>query len=361
MSREISRVQCGYFPTQDRIVAALSKLIQPAAAGPVSVLDACCGTGEAIARLKANWNAAHVRTLGIELDKDRAAAAEKNLDEALWSAIEDAHPSAGVSLLFFNPPYDEVRGSGRLEAQLLDVVKEWTRKDGLLVLIVPASVLQEEYGDLPYLLTQWYETLATYDYPLPERKDFGQCVYIGQRREQQLRSYDAPAFPKMPWPELPLDAPKPLFTAPKSANVTLRRVEVPDAVLLDSLSRSPLKHALLQDALAPEPPLARPPLPLRSGHVALLLAGGMCDSVIEDKEHGKFMVKGSLNVSNRKMRTEDKLDSDGTKIAEVDVYRTRYELNVKALKADGTVEAYTSEPEPELIPVDGGEEEDEDA
>jgi hypothetical protein len=96
---------------------------------------------------------------------------------------------------------------------------------------------------------------------------------------------------------------------------------------------------LLRDALAPDPQLSRPPLPLRAGHVALLLAGGLCDSVIDDPVHGRFMVKGSLKTSVKKIRTDEKGERS------IDVYRTRYALNVRVLRENGTLENYTSEPE----------------
>jgi SAM-dependent methyltransferase len=344
MARELSRLAQGFFPTQPRIVAAIAKLIQPAADGNVTVLDAGCGTGAAIRALKDAWNKpVNVKLFGIESDKDRADAAEKVLDEVLWSNIEDASPSAGVSLLFFNPPYDQVRGQGRLELELFKRVKDWpVRKTGLLVLIVPKSIITEDYSSLAMELEKHYD-VQPFNYPEPEAQEFGQCVLIGTRRVKDEKVWNTPAWAGMDWPTLPLNSKHPQFTAKPSAGVTLRRIELSDEVIVDALSRSPLKHTLLHEALAPEPPLARPPLPLRSGHIALMLAGGLCDTMVDDPTHGKFMVKGTLNVGQRKIRTDEKLDSNGEVCAMVDVYRTRYELAVKALRADGTVEAYTSE------------------
>jgi hypothetical protein len=43
---------------------------------------------------------------------------------ALWSAIEDATVDQPVSLFWFNPPYDRIRGAGRTEVTLFNRVKD---------------------------------------------------------------------------------------------------------------------------------------------------------------------------------------------------------------------------------------------
>ena len=347
MARELSRLKCGHFRTQPRIIQALATLIRPATEGMVSLLDCCCGTGNALTELKRTWKAPNVKTFGIEVDKGRAEAAEHNLDEVIWSAIEASRPSAGVSMMLANLPYDSVRGQGRMELELFKRVSDWpVRKTGLLVLIVPKAIITEEYSSLAMELEKRYE-VQPFSYPDPEAQEFGQCVLLGVRRVKDVPAWNTPAWASMDWPTLPLDSPHPRFTAKPSAGVTLRRIELSDELVLDALSRSPLTHALLRDALAPEKPLARPPLQLRAGHIALLLAGGL-EQEVNDPVHGRFLVKGSLHVGQRKIRTDTKENSDGEKIAEVDVYRTTYTLAVKALRdKTGDVEAYTSE-EPEL-------------
>jgi SAM-dependent methyltransferase len=353
MAREMSRIQLGHFRTQPRIIQALSKLIRPAAEGNISVLDCCCGTGEAVAELKQAWGSpANVKTYGIEVDKGRAEQAEKNLDEVLWGAIEDSHPSANTSLCYANLPYDVVRGEGRLELILFDKIKDWTmRKKGILVLILPKAVLIERWSELAMAIERHY-TVDPFDYPEPEAQDYGQAVLVCRRREKENTSYDTPGWTTTIWPTLPLAAEKPKYVLQPSAGVTLRRIEVSDEVLLAAVERSPLRFAMLRQSLAAEPPLARPPLALRSGHLALLLASGMTTE-LSDPEHGKALIKGTLHRFKRKIKTEDREDSDGNIVAQVDYFRDTYELRVKALRdGTGAVETYTSEEElapPELV------------
>src|ERR1043165_2009072 len=133
--REVARVQQGFFPTQDRIVRAVAKLFKLRTChGSIVVLDAGCGCGKAVHDLRNHWLAPsptlNLALLGIESDKSRFEQAAKLLPSgdgggsALWSEIENAAVDA-VSLLFFNPPYDRIRGAGRTELTLFNRVKEW--------------------------------------------------------------------------------------------------------------------------------------------------------------------------------------------------------------------------------------------
>jgi hypothetical protein len=228
-----------------------------------------------------------------------------------------------------------------METKLFEIVKDWPmRKKGLLVLIVPEQCLKERWSPLAVAVHRNYEVLAAFRYPMPERQEFGQSVVIGVRREKESKDWDMP-WQNLQWPELPLDAPTPRWTLAPSAGVQLRRSEVSNEILLDAVSRSPLRHALILEALQPEPPLPRPPLPLRAGHNALLLAAGV-EVEIDDPKHGKFLVKGSLDRASRKVRTEQKCDDEGNPEAEVDFYRTQYTLKVRALREAGTIESFTS-------------------
>ena len=74
--REIARVAQGYFPTQPRIVAAISRLVAPPPHGTVTVLDAGCGCGDAIDELRNAWKSCartdtNIKLYGIESDRER--------------------------------------------------------------------------------------------------------------------------------------------------------------------------------------------------------------------------------------------------------------------------------------------------
>lgn len=364
MARELSRIQQGFFRTQDRVVQTLAKLLTLNwnGAGKISIVDAGCGEGKALADLKDAWRQADpkiddkLQLLGIESDKRRVQTAADKLDAALWASIEDAHPSAPVSLLWFNPPYDRIRGGGRLELELFNRVKGWPAPGtGLLIFIAPDYVLRDQENFLPETIDSEYDVLKVFRYPEPEYDDFKQAVLIGRRRAKPVKRNAWSDFPKWAtesWPILP-DAPKTQYHLHPTPAVTLKRAEVGAEIMLDVISRSSLRHALLRDASAPEPPIARPLLPLRHGHLALALAGGLCDGIIEE-DGVRFLIKGTLQTTTTKRGTKEKLNADGEVVAMVDIYRTNHEMFVRCLREDGSLETYSSaEPEVAEATVDG--------
>ncbi len=289
--REIARVQQGFFPTQDRIVHTVANLFKfpPTQSGPIVILDAGCGTGQGIHDLREAWLAQRsdlkATLLGIESDKSRYEKAANLLPSGvgggtvLWSAIEDTAVDHPVSLLYFNPPYDRIRGVSRTELTLFNRVKEWpTKSTGILCMIVPDYVLSDPDVGLATAVEREFEIVGLWRYPEPKYADFKQCVLLARRRDKALNKtrLTFPRWAATPdaWPVLH-DSMTPVATIFPVAKIpTLRRARLGNDVILDLISRSPLRAGLLREAAAPAPPIGRPLLPLKAGHLALVLAGG---------------------------------------------------------------------------------------
>jgi len=364
--REVGRIQCGYFPTPDRVVEWIAKMLTPEVGDwVVTVVDAGCGTGKAIADLRGHWlkdyPTLNCKLLGVELDKGRAEEADKTFKETggecLWSAIEDAclgtdafmADNFGCSLLFFNPPYDRVRGYGRTGMDLLRNVVEWPmRNDGHIVLIVPDYVLEDPDTGVGQAIERNYTILRRMRFPDPEYEVFKQCVVIARRRGRALNSNLVPhptwAEGKEKWPAMDdKGSPKEIKIAAVEHAVRMKRMKLGIDVVRDFVDNSPLRGQLLMDAIADAPRVGRPPLGLSSGHLALALAGGLCDGIIENGPTDRFLVKGSLKTCIKKHGTKNKTNIEGEVTQEIDLYRTKYSMNVRCLRSDGSIEEFTSD------------------
>jgi hypothetical protein len=356
--REIARVQQGYFPTQNRIVRAVTSLLK-LPTNPVShivVLDAGCGTGAAIRDLRNAWLSQspnlNISLLGIESDKHRQEqaaalfASGKGGGVALWAGIEDTTIDQPVSLLWFNPPYDRIRGAGRTEVALFNRVKDWpARSSGLVLMIVPDYVLADANVGLAVAVERDYELLGLWRYPEPEYQHFKQCILLARSRGKALNKtlITFPRWATEPsnWPILRDDMKPVAALVPVYKAVTLRRIRLGNEVIVDAVYRSPLRSGMLREAAAPAPPIGRPLLPLKHGHLALALAGGLCDGIIES-QGSRFLIKGTLKSAVRRVSTKPQVDDSGNTVAEIDTYRTRYEMNVRCLRSDGSIENYSS-------------------
>jgi hypothetical protein len=222
-------------------------------------------------------------------------------------------------------------------------------------MIVPDHVLADADVSLAVAVERDYELLGLWRYPEPEYSQFKQCVLLVRRRDKGLNKtrLTFPRWASEPtkWPML-RDDKKPVATLhPVTKVPTLRRTRLGNEIILDTLSRSPLRGGLLREAAAPAPPIGRPLLPLKAGHLALALAGGLCDGIIESGGN-RFLIKGTLSSAIRRVSTKPQVDDGGTTVAEIDTYRTRYEMNVRCLRNDGSIENYTSA-EPETKELEG--------
>lgn len=362
--REIARVAQGYFKTQPRIVEAIANLFEVPSTGMFTVLDPGCGCATAINALRSAWNArapqTDIKLYGIESDKGRAESAQRLVGkngDVLWSAIEDASISAPASVLFFNPPYDRIRQGGRLELLLYQKVREWAARSSHIVLIVPDYILADMKHGLAGAVERDYKLVALYRYPEPEYSEFKQCVLIGTRRDRALNrnKVDFPVWARTPsqWPILPLAGKRVARLEPASEAIELSRSNLSKELILECLTKSPLRSSLLREAMAPAPRVERPLLPLRDGHLALALAGGLCDGIITDEDTGlHFLIKGSLESKVCKVAVKKLFNFKGEHDRNKEVHRTRYCMNVRCLRTDGSIEDYSSEKPEETIPVE---------
>ena len=305
--RLAAQAKGGFYPTPIRVIELILQLISPQRASlgrgsapqTLRLLDPCCGTGEALslaARALKRRTSLDVETFGVELHQERSAVAQQTLDQTLAADIfRCSIANRAFSLLWLNPPYDYDSEDQRTEHAFLTQCSRYLAPDGLLVFIVPRKRLRVSAR---YLASN-YSRLSCWAFPEPEREAFDQVVVIGERKHD--------AFPDtctegqiLRWAEGELAS----LDEVRYSEFSLR-AETAGDVLFTTRTVDPLTAATearrsglwqspqITDALWPqEDARARPLMPLRRGHLAMLVAAGFLDNLELESGDSRILVKG---------------------------------------------------------------------
>ncbi len=198
-------VKNGYFPTDDATLATiLSRIDIPdvikstgAAAdalNPLRILDPCCGEGAALVVLAEHlqMKGAVVNAYGIEFDLERAwhAKSQSRMTQVAHADVNDVVVSSrSVGCMFLNPPYGDLlsdraetgdvkhfkAGRARLEKMFFDRSMGCLQFGGLLVLIVPFHVIDEDFA---VKIARNFDDVTWY---LAPEQQYKQAVLMGRR------------------------------------------------------------------------------------------------------------------------------------------------------------------------------------
>ena len=327
----------GYYPTPDRVTDLIAGLIY-APEGRYSnrgellrVLDPCCGGGDAVARLAERLdkpNALPIETYGVELHRDRAQEAEKLLDRTLaCDLFQTSIANGAFGLLYLNPPYDWDAEDKRVEHAFLTHCTRYLTEHGVLVFIVPRARLAVSAR---YLSTH-YTRMQCWTFPDPEREVFDQVVLMGYRKadptpdayvESLVREW-AEGKPgplrSRPYPEF---TPK---TTPSGDVLFATRSVDPVAAAVEARRSGLWASTEITDTLWPaRDNRTRPLMPLRKGHMAMLVAAGFLDNLTLEADGRRILVKG--RTSKEMTLVEDSPQKE--------VHRERLKTTVVALDLD---------------------------
>jgi tRNA1(Val) A37 N6-methylase TrmN6 len=331
-------MKMGYYPTPARVVKYIkSFLLFPRE--PFTALDPCCGEGLALEQLIADTQAI---TYGVELDQHRAGEAESRIQNVLKCGIEETrigHQSC--SLLFLNPPYDvatlEEDAEAKTERQekaFLRMTVPYLMPGGVLVYIIPQTRLNRA---IARLLASRFEGVQVFRFPDPEYDDFKQIVVLGVRKAgNSLDESLALKLQKVPNRKLePLsEARTAQYQVPPSGPLKLFRSTVIDPEELEKqMAQSPLWRRFDAMTTRNELQVPRPPLPLHSGHLGLLLAAGKLDGVVGDGPD-RHVVKGKVTKVVSKV---EEYKGDVLEQRELD----RYVVSIKILNRNGEIRGLT--------------------
>jgi hypothetical protein len=275
----------GHYPTPAKVVKLIRNYLS-FPTEPFSALDPCCGEGNALAGLVAGGQAV---TYGVELDHRRAEKSKIRLNHMLRCGIEETRiQHRFCSLLLLNPPYDELTleeesdtKTERQERAFLRMSMPYLIPGGVLVYIIPHNRLDKA---IARLLASRLEHIRAYRFPDPEYGDFRQIVVFGIRKTgNMLDERQAMRLQRMQKMDLTSlsDEPETNYQIPATGPLTLFRSTVIDPEELEKrMAQSPLWKRFAALTIRTEIRMPRPPLPLHSGHLGLLLAAGKLDGIV---------------------------------------------------------------------------------
>ena len=343
--RLAAQAKGGYYPTPDRVVDLVADLIHTPTGyyyrdrETLRILDPCCGAGDALQRLveglsrpnapvSGTGQALSIETYGIELHRDRAQEAEARLDHVLAADLFATSIANGAfGLLFLNPPYDYDSEDKRTEHAFLTQTTRYLADDGLLVFIVPRQRLAVSAR---YLSTH-YGRIQCWAFPDPERQVFDQVVLFGYRKADPVPDALAESM-VLEWA---VGEPEPLrshayteftpSTTPKGDILFTTRTVDPVAAAAEARRSGLWASTEITDTLWPASDnRTRPLMPLRRGHMAMLVAAGFLNNLVLEADGRRILVKG--RTSKEMEMVED--------APEKEVHREKLNTTVVALDLD---------------------------
>lgn len=302
----------GYFPTDEGTLSAIADRLDLAQAGSsIKIFDPCCGEGSALAYLAGHLAGCGAECIayGVELERERAKAAQDRLNFVIQSDIENTKlQTGGVGLLFLNPPYGfEVKDqfsnqrAKRLEEVFFNRTVSCLQAGGVLAMVVPTQSLSEEFTyEIATRCTDIQIFRAAVD-------TYKQVVVMGTKplrgKPIGMKLADAQQRLLLDYAHaMPADAPPAaVYQVPPAPDKTFRPLafKLDPLVLAGELEQHrnqtlwPHFGQLFGGSIAPD---KRPPLcTLGQWHAALALAAGQVNGIVTAADGRRLLVKGSTH------------------------------------------------------------------
>jgi len=330
----------GFYETSQVVAQFLTTYFKPAESG--RLLDPCAGKGTAASILA---KALNCQSWGAELSPSRAALASEKMDRLFNTPWGSCHlTNESITLLFLNPPYshDRLGDQKRLELEFLKSTTPKLIRGGALIYIVPHPLLRDL--DVASHLAGYYENIAVHRYPETE---FNQVIVLAVKRLKFKMPSNEEVQQVQAWaevePPMLVEVDEPLYTllpsSDKSASgqpVRFSRLDWQPEEIVDATQKRGV-HSSKEwlDLLNPARGLGefkQPVMPLKKGHIAMLMASGMTGTLRLNDDDGKpMLVKGRVVKITEKI--EETMDKKGKTISEV--FRDRFVSTVAILRQSG--------------------------
>ena len=337
--RLAGQAKMGYYPTPPELLPLLIKCLKRGGSGLLRIFDPCAGEGHALKALGEHLDAV---TYGIELDRERGSTAQRNLYECLIGDCQKAMVSRHfASLLLLNPPYDwsaaedVLDKSERYERTFLRDMTKTLRPGGVLIYLIPLRRLDRKVARM---LSHRFEEIRLFCLPDELYRRFHQVVVFGMARAK-LKPDDAvyrylvdAGAGRAVVPHLP-EEPDFVYSVPPSLKVKplmFRTSQIDPAELEREIESQGLRNRLLE-LWSPSRAVRKLEaiMPLRSGHLAQLIACGLVGGVVRDWEGLRpLLVKGTT-----KKEIDCRIEHEKGKERHIET--ERFVITVNAYDRDG--------------------------
>lgn len=324
----------GYYPYPEQLAAITASYIQPAVIRG-RLLDPCAGEGiigEILGQLL------NCETWGTELFPQRAEIAKTRFDMLHASAFQNVGlTERSISLLWLNPPYDWDRlgDEKRIEVEMLRQGTPKLEIGGVLAFIIPQKVLK--YAAT--VLAGHYADVRAYRFPDPEYEIFKQVVVFGQRkgystplkeRVEIIAGWATNELPEMTMCEKPLYLIPPAPAGAKFTDFGIEKSALVELTRTKGVSTTEAwKSTMIPDE---ETAMLSPAMPLKKGHLAMLMSSGMIGTMRLTGEDGNVsLIRGRVA---KKILFSAKADPKDPEVV-VETFRDKFVTTITQLGQDG--------------------------
>jgi len=336
--RLAAQVRGGFYPAHHHAVVHAASFLRPPQGEEFAILDPCAGDGEPLRLFGELLGCPLRQTYALELDDSRSEIVRKTLPEAHVLAPADffgcrASPN-GFAFIWLNPPFDYGYGGHRVEEQFLTQATDWLMTNGVMALVCPEDVVGE-YSDVRRHFATFYENVTIVPFPQDHRA-FEEVIVFGHKRSRpevlrdergRNKSWESVQAPSGFCYQIPSGPGPRVFEKFEPTETELQRM----------LAESPLR-SLLEST--PNPPVPSPPLPLGMGHVALLLASGHLNGVVEADGKAPHVVRGTSRKHAFVSDVTDTENDDGGTTTRTTISE-RIELVIRTVDRTGEIRTYT--------------------
>ena len=310
------RTIAGFYPTPLNVVDKVcSYIIHPNGSGDYRIIDPCCGNGEPLKRMAEILDIKE--TYGIELDRKRANLSKTNLLKVIHESYTNVRTTEkAYSLLFLNPPYDTDEDWKRSEHKFLIDTTKYLTPGGVLVYIISHHRLIPRTARY---LAWWYSNIRVMRFPDADYEAFKQIVVLGikknrycadDEREEKLKRITM--IPAEEMAVLEEDSSPQYHLPSTNGRFWFRSSQLDPEECCEEIREFGLwKDKEIQEILFPSSNSTFQPLmPLRKGHLAMLIGAGLMDNLEVSKGQQRFLIKGRTEKKVRRTEVEE----DGKRI-----------------------------------------------